>query len=122
MKNYNLRDIRLEKRRFFDKVAYEKGIIFNGVDLKCKGSKFQLINFKPKSNVKPHYHKKTTEIFYIKEGRGIIKLNNKEFSCKKDDVFLCEPNDMHEFINNNNEDFIILIFKTNEEEGDIYWE
>jgi len=112
----------LSKLNWKDRYTYVKDIPFDENDLKCKGSKFQIVKFKPNTNIKPHYHKKTIEIFYIKEGEGILKLNKKEFKCKPDDFFLCEPNDIHEFINNTNKDFTILIFKTNEEDNDIFWE
>ena len=79
------------------------------------------MKFKPHTSIEPHYHKKTCEIFYIRDGSGVLKLNNKEFRCKPDDFFLCEPGDMHEFMNDTDDDFVILIFKTNEEDEDIYW-
>jgi len=104
-----------------ERFTYLKDIPFNEKDLNCKGTKFQIVKFKPNTSIKPHYHKKTTEIFYIRGGKGILRLNNQEFNCKPDDFFLCEPNDMHEFINNTEEDLTILIFKTNEEKDDIYW-
>ena len=116
MKHNNINNLNWKER-----FTYLKDIPFDEKDLNCSGSKFQIVKFKPNTFIKPHYHKKTTEIFYIREGNAVLKLNNKEFKCKKDDFFLCEPNDVHEFINNTNQDLIVLIFKTNEEENDIYW-
>ncbi|MCK4670298.1 MAG: cupin domain-containing protein [Nanoarchaeota archaeon] len=49
-------------------------------------------------------------------------MKREEFRCKLDDFFLCEPGDVHEIINDTPEDFVILIFKTNEEDDDIYWQ
>lgn len=116
MKKCNLSELNFEER-----YTYVKNIPFDEDDLKCKGSKFQIVKFKPHTSIKPHYHKKTNEIFYILKGKGILKLNNTKFRCKPDDFFLCESNDVHEFVNDTEEEFVILIFKTNEEEGDMFW-
>lgn len=107
--------------RWTERFTYVKDIPFNEKDLRCKGAKFQIVKFKPHTTIKPHYHKKTSEIFYINNGKGMLKINNKEFRCSANDFFLCEPDDNHEFINDTDEDFVILIFKTNEEDNDIYW-
>jgi quercetin dioxygenase-like cupin family protein len=105
-----------------DRYTYVKDIPFNEDDLCCKGAKFQIVKFKPRTSIKPHYHKKTIEIFYIRSGTGVLRLNDVEFRCKQDDFFLCEPGDVHEFINDTDSDFVILIFKTNEEENtDMCW-
>ncbi|MBI2665160.1 cupin domain-containing protein [Candidatus Woesearchaeota archaeon] len=116
MKTGNLSDLSWSKR-----FTYIKSIPFTENNLRCKGAKFQVVKFLPYTSIKAHHHLATTEIFYVRSGRGILKINNQEFRCQKDDFFLCEPNDIHEFVNDTNEEFIILIFKTNEQEGDIYW-
>ncbi|MEK6926600.1 MAG: cupin domain-containing protein [Nanoarchaeota archaeon] len=105
-----------------DRFTYVKNVPFDEKDLNCKGAKFQLIKFKPNTSVKPHYHKKTYEIFFVLEGEGMMKLNNKDFRCKPGDFFLCQPNDIHEVVNDTLMDFVYLVFKTNEVEGeDIFW-
>ena len=105
-----------------DRYTYVKDVQFNAHDLNCPGSKFQIVKFKPGVAIASHFHKKTHEIFYIRSGTGILKLAGHEFRCASDDFFLCEPGDVHEFLNDTPEDFIILIFKTNEvEDTDIYW-
>ncbi len=112
----------LKNLKWQDRYTYVKNIPFNEKDLNCKGTKFQIVNFKPGVSIEPHYHKKTYEIFYVREGEGILKLNGKKFRCDRDDFFLCEPGDTHEFINDTKKDFIILIFKTNEiEDKDMFW-
>lgn len=111
-----------DKLDWKERFVYLKDIPFDAKDLDQEGSKFQIVRFLPKTRIKPHYHKKTTEIFYIKEGKGVIKFNHEEFEAKKDDIFLCQPGDMHEVINDNDEELVLLIFKTNEEPDDLYWE
>ncbi len=116
MKKSSLKELKWKKR-----YTYLKNIIFTEKDLNCKGAKFQIVKFKPGTSIKPHHHKKSTEVFYIRSGNGAVKINGKKFRCKPDDRFLCERGDTHSFINDTKQDFIILIFKTNEEERDIYW-
>ena len=116
MKNLKLDELELKER-----FSYVKSVPFDENDLRCSGAKFQVVVFKPGRRVKPHYHKKTCEIFYILKGRGILNLGGTQFKLEKNSFFLCEPGDSHEFINNGNEDLVILIFKTNEKEDDIYW-
>ncbi len=118
----NLKSGKLKNLKWTDRYTYVKNIVFTEKDLLSKGAKFQIVKFKPKTSIKPHYHKLTSEIFYIQSGTGVIKLNSQEFNCSPNDFFLCEQRDIHEFINNTDEDLIILIFKTNEvEDTDIYW-
>ena len=116
MKKNNINEI-----KYMDRFTYLKNIAFDQRDLRCDGAKFQIVKFKPYTDIKPHFHKKTSEIFYIREGCGILGLNGERIKCKKDDFFLCEPFDVHEFINDTDDEFVILIFKTNEIENDIYW-
>ncbi len=104
-----------------DRYSYVKDVPFDERSLRCAGAKFQIVKFRPHSGIRPHYHKKTCEVFYVQGGRGLIGLNGKKFRCKPDDFFLCEPGDIHEFDNDTDGDFVILIFKTNEGENDIYW-
>ncbi len=118
----NMKQEKLSALDFKPRYTYLKEVPFSEKDLRCSGAKFQIVKFLPHTSIKPHFHKTTVEIFYVKHGTGIIKLNDKEFRCNSDDFFLCEPGDVHEFINDTNEDFVILVFKTNETEEDIHWE
>lgn len=116
MKQKNISNLKFTPRH-----TYVRNVPFTEKDLHCDGAKFQVVKFLPRTSIKPHFHKTTVEIFYVRKGTGIIKVNNKEFRCKPDDFFLCEPGDLHEFINDTDEPFVLLIFKTNEKEEDIYW-
>ncbi len=116
MKNGNLKNLSWKER-----YTYAKNVPFTEKDLNCPRTKFQIVKFKPHTSIKPHHHEHVTEIFYIQSGRGLLKLNDQEFRCQPDDFFLCEPGDVHEFVNDIDDEFVILIFKTNEDEKDIYW-
>ncbi len=100
--------------------TYFKNVPFDEKELK-QGIKFQIIRFLPDTRVGPHFHKKLTEIFYIKKGKGTIIFNKQKYEAMEDDIFLCQPKDVHEIINNSDGELIILNFKINENPGDIFW-
>ncbi len=117
MKSFTLSGLEWKKR-----FSYLKSVPFDANDLRCHGAKFQVVKFMPNSSIKPHYHRKTCEIFYVQAGVGVIGFNGQKFSVKLGDFFLCEPGDVHEISNGGNEAFVILIFKTNDAgESDIFW-
>lgn len=104
-----------------ERFVYMKNVPFDEIDLNQKGAKFQIVRFLPKTRIEPHYHKKVYEIFYVRSGEGVIFFNGEKHDAKKDDFFLCQPNDVHEIINDSDEEFVLLIFKTNEDPEDIFW-
>ncbi|MFH1650364.1 MAG: cupin domain-containing protein [Candidatus Woesearchaeota archaeon] len=116
-----MKNASLDKLEWHDRFTYVKNVPFDEKDLNCKGARFQIVKFLPHTKIEPHYHLKTHEIFYIQSGHGMLKLNNKEFKCAPNDFFLCQPGDVHEFVNDTNKEFVILIFKTNESSEDIMW-
>jgi len=42
-----------------------------------------------------HYHKKTTEVYEVLNGKIILKLNNKEFILEKGSRIVIKPNIIH---------------------------
>jgi quercetin dioxygenase-like cupin family protein len=102
--------------------TYLKSILFDDQALHQSGAKFQIIKFSPKTNIGPHYHKHAYEIFFIESGSGTLIFNAKRYPAQAGDIFLCEPNDVHEIINDSFEkELVILIFKTNAKKTDIVW-
>ncbi|HLC84170.1 MAG TPA: cupin domain-containing protein [Candidatus Nanoarchaeia archaeon] len=116
MLKLNLDSLNWEKR-----FTYTKNVVFDETVLNQRGAKFQIVRFAPKTRVGPHFHKKVTEIFYIQQGQGAMVFNGKVHQGKKDDIFLCQPGDVHEIVNESHEELVILIFKTNERPEDIIW-
>jgi mannose-6-phosphate isomerase-like protein (cupin superfamily) len=47
-----------------------------------------------------HYHKKTTEIYYILEGNGILEIDDDEIKLKKGISVLIKPGCRHRAIGN----------------------
>ncbi len=105
---------------WIDKGIYKKKIIVKPEDL-GDNIAVQIVSIKPKCEVKGHYHKRHSEIFYILSGKGKIIINDEEKTCEPGDVFICKPNDIHSAINDSNEEFKILVIKINYVENDIFW-
>ena len=109
------------KMEWKERFTYVKNVVFEADELGQEGARFQIVKFLPHTTIEPHYHEKVREIFYIRSGNGIIRFNGQENRAKADDIFLCEPKDVHEIINDADEELVILIFKTNESPDDIIW-
>jgi quercetin dioxygenase-like cupin family protein len=102
--------------------GYIKKIIFTEKDLGSKGNRVQIVITKPGNIVKPHYHKKQTEVFCILKTAGaILKINKRSIRTKPGDIFICRPENIHSVVNNTEENIETLVFKTNYEENDTYW-
>jgi len=102
--------------------GYKKKIILDEHDLNCKGTLLQLIKIKPKTEIKPHFHKKMTEVFFILKGKAVIFIEGKNYRLKPGDTLVCHPNEIHGAKNNSNKEFEYIVFKTNVKKGDSFWE
>lgn len=111
----------IEKLTWKKRFSYLKNVLFDEKILHQKGTKVQIIKFSPGTRIGPHFHKNVYEIFFITNGHGSIIFNGKKHKAKPGDIFLCQPGDVHEIINNAKEELVIVIFKTNEKTSDIVW-
>lgn len=100
--------------------GYKKRILGGEVEM-GRGNIVQIVNIGPGQEVKPHYHARQTELFYILRGTAHLSIAEKKFEAKAGDVHLCRPTDVHSVKNAGSEDFEILVFKTGWEEKDSYW-
>lgn len=87
-----------------------------------KDSFIQLVEIKPHSDVKKHYHRKQTEVFSILSGNATLGIGNQEWEAENGDIFLCKPLNVHWVINNSDYPFRLLVFKYGWEKDDIVWE
>ena len=92
------------------------------VFLKYKNTQVQTNIFKPGSEVKSHFHKKTTEIFYILKGRALLWIKKRRFKAKPGDVFLCQAGEKHRVKNNSKIDFLIFVFRLSPSKKDTYYD
>jgi mannose-6-phosphate isomerase-like protein (cupin superfamily) len=47
------------------------------------------------SESKPHYHKETTEFYFILKGEGIIRINEEEVEVEKGMLVMIRPGSVH---------------------------
>lgn len=100
---------------------YVKKILLYDKDIKGKIGQILMAKFKPGSKKEPHWHKIQTEIFFVLSGGAKIIINGEEFRCYPGEIIICEPNEIHEVINDTNQDFRILVLKINPKKQDIYF-
>lgn len=118
MKRINLLNSVFEPRE-----GYERSVLLTGNDFGTD-TKLQLMRLAPSQSIKPHHHDTRTECFRIVSGEGQIKINGEVVASSDNDVVLCEPGDVHEFINTSTtEPLTFLVIRTNDPGNeDMIWE
>lgn len=47
------------------------------------------------AKTQPHYHQQAVEVYYILEGRGVLRLGDREYEVKPGIIALIPPNIVH---------------------------
>lgn len=113
--------IKADEGKWIQGKGYRKKVLLKKEDLHCDGALVQTVIIEPSTEVPSHYHAKMTEVFHILEGEGIMTISSKTFHLTPGDTLTCEPNEIHSAKNDSDQPFKYAVFKTNVEEGDIYW-
>lgn len=118
MKHLKLTDAEFESRD-----GYERSVLLKDEDF-ASNVKLQLMRLAPGGRIKPHHHNVRTECFRIVSGTGVIKINGNIVASSDNDVVLCEPGDVHEFINEStNQPLTFLVIRSNDPGNeDMVWE
>lgn len=103
-----------------DREDYWKQVLAGEDDI-GEGCLMQIVEVEPDNHIKPHYHEKTKEIFYILQPGGKLVIDDEEIEPDKGDVIICEPGDVHEVMNESEKMFVILVFKKDNTEDDTIW-
>lgn len=98
-----------------------RSIVFDEKALSQKGAVFEVVKFPPRTSNKPHFHKKTSEIFYIRKGCGFVNINSAKYAVKQDDILFVSPEQKHQVTNASEQEMTILVFKINGNDNDTYW-
>ena len=83
-----------------------------GLDEKLGNSKQQSLAFSvisPGKYSAAHYHKASTEILYILEGKGELHIDENKYSVETGSVVLLEPDEVHSLYNMSDEDDLKLL-------------
>ena len=118
-----MKKLQLSDSQFEEREGYERAVLLNNDDFNSN-TKLQLMRLAPGQRIKPHHHDVRTECFRIVSGRGQIKINGEVVASNDDDIVLCEPGDVHEFINTSaSEPLTFLVIRTNDPGNtDMVWE
>jgi quercetin dioxygenase-like cupin family protein len=55
------------------------------------------------------------------QGDVVFTINGETRRLKTGDMMMTEPDDIHKVANDSNEDFMVLVFKSNYVKDDTYW-
>lgn len=118
MKRFNILSAKFEPR-----FEHEKAVAFDEDDFQA-AAKVQIIRLLPEQRIKPHRHAQRTELFHVVAGQGEIRINGQTVVSSPDELVLCQPGDVHEFINTSAADkLVVMVFRTNDGgDEDMIWE
>ena len=118
-----MKRLSLTGQEFEQREGYERAVLFDASDF-ANATKLQLMRLAPGQTIKPHHHNVRTECFRLVAGDGSIKINGEVVASSPDDVVLCAPGEVHEFINNSETEYLLFqVIRTNDpKENDMFWE
>lgn len=112
----------LSTQQFEPREGYERAVIFTSDDF-GSNTKLQLMRLGPGMNIRPHYHNVRTECFRIISGEGKILIGGEVVATSPDDMVICAPGEVHEFVNlSDSEHFYFQVIRTNDpKDNDMIW-
>jgi mannose-6-phosphate isomerase-like protein (cupin superfamily) len=75
------------------------------------GISISQIILEPNESTQRHYHQKTTEVYSISSGQGIIQCADSKTFVEANSVVIIEPNIVHQIINTGDEELVVLSCK-----------
>lgn len=85
------------------------------------GALVQVVVTPPGGHIPPHYHRASVEVYVVRRGVCVLIVNGERHELRVGDVVLMEPGDVHELTNRGEEEFEVLVVKTNVTGGDSFW-
>ena len=101
--------------------GYKKNVLLTEMDLQSKGARVQVVHIAAGETVADHFHESSFEVYYVLEGQCTLFANGERVLLQPGSLLLMEPGDVHSLHNHGSEPFLVLVFKTNAEEGDTFW-
>ncbi|WP_419912116.1 cupin domain-containing protein [Hoeflea sp.] len=102
--------------------GYRKKILLRSDALNAAGTLVQIVELAPHAQVDDHHHESCTEVFHILHGSGSFEIDGELFELRAGDTLTCEPREVHNTKNPNDEPFTYIVFKTNVVDDDLFWE
>jgi quercetin dioxygenase-like cupin family protein len=103
-----------------ERQGYSKKFLLNEDDLKSKGNIVQVVSNKAHKEIKTHYHEYMKEIYHILNGHAVVFCGDTRVRAQPGDTLLCEPREVHSVVNDTDEEFLIVVFKINSKDDDVY--
>ncbi|HEQ98356.1 MAG TPA: cupin domain-containing protein [candidate division Zixibacteria bacterium] len=116
-----MKNIEIKDDKWINAEGYKKQILASSEDFDSEGVLAQVVVIGPGSVVRPHYHKSTYEYYYVMQGDVAFTINGEIRRLKAGEMMMTEPNDIHKVENDSDEDFMVLVFKSNYVKNDTYW-
>jgi quercetin dioxygenase-like cupin family protein len=113
--------IEIDENNWIESRGYLKNVLLMGDDLECEGALVQVIIIPPNSQIPDHYHKTSREFYIVLGGESTIKVDNTERVLRPGDMLFTEPGDVHRLRNDSENEFELLVFKTNAGKDDTFW-
>lgn len=101
--------------------GYRKNVLLADEDLHCEGTRVQLVSIDPGDTIHKHHHKTSFEVYYVLQGTCDLIVNNRKILLEVGSILVMEPGDVHQLHNVGQEQFELLVFKTNAGKSDTYW-
>lgn len=102
--------------------GYRKNRLLAAEALRQPGALVQLFVAPPGAHIPPHYHRASVEVYVVRRGVCELVVNGEQYELRPGDVVLMEPGDVHELTNRGEEEFEVLVVKTNAEGKDTVWQ
>ena len=116
-----MKKINVTAQNWVEAPGYKKQLLLSEKELRCNGTRVQMVVIPPHSTIENHYHKTSREFYYVLQGGCLLTINNETLRLSVGDMLLTEPDDVHKLINDSDKEFKLLVFKTNATEQDTYW-
>ncbi len=66
--------------------------------------------FRPGDRAPGHRHDDMWEVFFVRSGRGVIRVDDTESELLADECWVIEPGETHEIYNDSESDLVLLYF------------
>lgn len=101
--------------------GYRKNRLLAAEELRQPGALVQIVVTPPGSHIPPHHHRTSVEVYVVRRGVCELVVNGEHHEIRAGDVVLMEPGDVHALTNRGQEEFEVLVVKTNATKGDSVW-
>jgi len=116
-----MKTINIDDQNWAQAPGYLKNLLLAADDLRCEGARVQIVSMKPKATIDNHYHATSHEFYYVLQGECRVIINGEVHFLKRGNMLLIEPGDVHRLVNDGEEEFRLLVFKTNSTLDDTHW-